>query len=131
MPTISRFEDLRIWQDSRELVKEIYQLTKMESFKKDYGLSSQMQRAAVSVMANIAEGFERNSNKEFTQYLFQSKGSCGELRSHLYLAMDLEYVSSKDVQILLDRTMNISRGLGAFISYLKGSPIKGKKFLTR
>jgi len=77
------FEDLKVWQDTRDFVKSIYEITTTDSFKKDYGLKDQIQRAAVSIMNNIAEGFERNNNKEFITFLKYSKGSAGEVRSTL------------------------------------------------
>lgn len=128
MATVQRFEELRIWQESRQLVREIYRLTKTKPFVRDFGLNNQIQRAAVSVMSNIAEGFERGSNKEFIQYLFQSKASCGEVRSQLYIALDLEYISPEDCNILLSQTEKLSKGIGAFIINLRQSSIKGKKF---
>jgi four helix bundle protein len=87
------FEDLKVWKDSREFVRLIYELTASESFKKDFGLKDQIQRAAVSIINNIAEGFERNNNKEFVVFLKYSKGSAGEIRSMLYVALDLNYIS--------------------------------------
>jgi four helix bundle protein len=79
-------------------------------------------------MSNIAEGFEKGSNKEFLQYLFQSKASCGEVRSQFYIAFDLEYMSKENFDILMSQTEKLSREIGAFITYLKKSPLKGKKF---
>ncbi|RKY95053.1 MAG: four helix bundle protein, partial [Ignavibacteriae bacterium] len=90
------FEDLQVWQDTRKFVKSIYELTSLDNFKKDYGLKDQIQRAAVSIMNNISEGFERDNNKEFMRFLSYSKGSAGEVRSMLYVAMDLEYISKND-----------------------------------
>ena len=92
---IERFEDLEVWQFSRVLVKEIYILTRSKELKNDFGLSSQIQRCSVSIMANIAEGFERKSKKEFLQFLFIAKASCGELRSHLYVLLDLEIITKE------------------------------------
>ncbi len=126
MSTVTKFEDLRIWQEARQLVREIYHLTNTSVLSRDYGLSSQLQRSAVSVMANIAEGFERSSNKEFVQYLFQAKASCGELRSHLYVVKDLGYGHGDEIQNLQDSAETISKGIGSFITYLKQTLIKGK-----
>ncbi len=83
---IKNFEDLEIWKDARALMRAIYQLTKDPKFSKDFGLRDQIQRAAVSILSNIAEGFERGGNQEFIQFLYVAKGSCGEVRSQLYVA---------------------------------------------
>lgn len=85
---MKRFEDIEAWQFSRELAKQIYGGTKQGQFAHDYGLKDQIQRAAVSIMSNIAEGFERGGNKEFLNFLSIAKGSCGEVRSQLYVAFD-------------------------------------------
>ena len=89
---MKRFEEIEAWQFSRELAKLIYEATKQGQFAHDYGLKDQIQRAAVSIMSNIAEGFERNGNKEFINFLTIAKGSCGEVRSQLYVAFDQGYV---------------------------------------
>jgi four helix bundle protein len=96
MSQINRFEDIESWTMAKELVKEIYLITNKSSFVKDYGLSSQIQRAAVSIMSNIAEGFERGTNKEFIHFLYIAKGSAGEVRSQLYIALDLEYITKEE-----------------------------------
>jgi four helix bundle protein len=88
MNKIEKFEDIIAWQKARVLTKEIYTSTRVGLFAKDYGLKDQIQRASVSTMANIAEGFERGGDREFMQYLSTSKGSCGEVKSHLYVALD-------------------------------------------
>src|SRR5437870_6461434 len=84
---IKHFEDLEVWKEARRLTRQVYRLTKDSRFSKDFGLSNQMQRAAVSIMSNIAEGFERGGNQEFIQFLYVAKGSCGEVRSQLYVAL--------------------------------------------
>jgi four helix bundle protein len=89
MPTVKRFEDLEVWQESRELIQRVYSLTRKFPKSEVFGLASQMQRAAVSIMSNIAEGFERGSNTEFIQFLFTARSSCGELRSQSYVALTL------------------------------------------
>ena len=91
-----QFEDLPIWVDSRKLVHSIYKLTSKSKFSKDYGFKDQIQRAAISIMNNIAEGFERDSNTEFIRFLIYSKGSAGEVRSMLYIAKDLEYINKNE-----------------------------------
>ncbi len=128
MPTIQRFEDLRIWLESRELVQQVYQLTAKLPRQESFGLSSQMRRAAVSVMSNIAEGFERGSNTEFIQFLFIARSSSGELRSQCYVASDLKYGTEAEIQNIRDRCERLSRRIQALVEYLKSSEIKGQKF---
>ena len=99
---VQNFEDLEIWKDARRLTQEVYAPSKRsESFRKILALRDQMQRAAVSIMSNIAEGFERGGNQEFTQFLYVAKASCGEVRSQLYVALDQEYVDQKTTDDLL------------------------------
>ena len=93
---VRNFEDLNVWKKARQLTQEVYRLTKTEQFLKDFGLRDQIQRAAVSIMSNIAEGFERGGNQEFIQFLYVAKASCGEVRSQLYVALDQSYVTPKD-----------------------------------
>ncbi|MBI4726101.1 four helix bundle protein [candidate division TA06 bacterium] len=128
--TVNNFEDLKIWQEARQLTKRIYVITSNSCMKHDYALVDQMRRAAVSVMANIAEGFERCNNKEFIQYLYIAKGSCGELRSHLFVAEDAGYIDGK----LSAETRSFAGGLSSMINnlilYLKQSKIKGAKHKT-
>src|SRR5205085_6049224 len=94
MNKIEKFEDIVAWQKARVLTKEIYASTKVGLFAKDYGLRDQIQRASVSTMSNIAEGFERGGDKEFIQFLSNSKGSCGEVKSQLSVALDQSYISA-------------------------------------
>jgi four helix bundle protein len=90
---INRFEDLIAWQKARILTKKIYTVTKYDEFKKDFGMKDQIQRASVSIMSNIAEGFDRASNAEFHKYLVIAKGSCAEVKSQLYVSKDIGYIS--------------------------------------
>ena len=117
--SVKKFEDLRIWQESRELTKIIYKLTAKSLFKKDYGLKDQIQRATVSIMNNIAEGFERDNNKEFIKFLTYSKGSCGEVRSLLYVASDLTYIEQSEFDENYAKTVSIISQTSKFITYLK------------
>src|SRR6266699_2353867 len=94
MNKIEKFEDIIAWQKARVLTQEIYGCTKVGGFVRDFGLKDQIQRASVSTMANIAEGFDRGGDKEFIQFLSNSKGSCGEVKSHLYVALDQNYLST-------------------------------------
>ena len=102
---VHRFEDLNVWKEGMRLARDIYQ--QLEDLK-DFGLKNQMQRAAVSIPSNIAEGFERHTNKEFIQYLFIAKGSCAELRTQIYLAIDLKIIEKEIGEKLLDRSLKIS-----------------------
>lgn len=124
------FEDLVVWQKARELVKKVYELTKGKEFSKDFSLVDQLRRAAVSVLSNITEGFERGSNVEFIQFLYMAKGSCGEVRAQLYVARDQGYVASEDFDSLKGLTRQVAGMLGNLIEYLKGSELKGTKFKT-
>lgn len=112
------FEELRVWQDARILVNDIY---KMMSDCKDYGFKDQIQRAAVSIMNNIAEGSESGSDPLFIRYLKISKASCGEVRSMLYLCQDLKYSSQDSVFILKDKALSLSSSIQKLIEYLNNS----------
>ena len=125
---IKNFEDLEIWKGARHLTREIYTLSKVPQFSKDYGLRDQMRRAAVSIMSNIAEGFERGGNQEFLQYLYVAKGSCGELRSQLYIALDQEYVDQKVTNNLLTTLKRLSVMIKHLIDHLKRSGMRGPKY---
>lgn len=116
---IKKFEDLKVWQDSRLFINEIYKITSKQLFLKDYGLKDQIQRAAVSIINNIAEGFERDNNKEFVKFLHYSKGSAGEVRTLLYIAYDLNYISKEEFDNLINHSLEIISQLSKFISYLK------------
>ena len=120
------FEDLQVWQDTRKFVKSIYELTSLDNFKKDYGLKDQIQRASVSIMNNISEGFERDSNKEFMRFLSYSKGSAGEVRSMLYVAMDLEYISKNHFDDNYKNAVDIIKQIANFKKYLHNYAMKEK-----
>ena|SRR5262245_35991214 len=125
---VKHFEDLEIWKEGRCLTKEIYRLTLGTKFSKDFSLRGQIQSAAVSVMSNIAEGFERAGNQEFSQFLYVAKGSCGEVRSQLYVAIDQGYISAKELEELLNSLKRLSSMIGSLINYLKRSGMKGAKY---
>lgn len=112
---ITRFEDIIAWQKAKELTRIIYRLFQMN---RDFGFRDQIERASVSIMNNIAEGFERKGNKEFKNFLFIAKGSCAEVRSMIYLAFDLKYISNNELKDLISKTMEISRMLSGFIKTL-------------
>jgi four helix bundle protein len=112
MQAIGRFEDLITWQKARTLTRAIYQVTKQGIFAKDLGLSRQIQRAAVSIMSNIAEGFERGGRKEFRHFLSTTKASCAEVRSQLYVAFDVGYLDESDFLRLLAQAEEIGKIIG-------------------
>src|SRR5438067_12791414 len=115
-----RFEDLRIWQEARGQVRAIYRAFQRGSAgHTNFGFRDQLQRAAVSVMNNIAEGFERKTPKDFAHFLDLAKGSCGEVRSMLYLAEDLNYLSPQSAVVLREAAEKLSRGIAAFTSHLR------------
>ena len=116
MGKVDSFEELFVWQEARELVKHIY---KVFGKSKDYGFKDQIQRASVSIMNNIAEGFERSSDKEFIRFLFIAKASSGEVRSMLYLAIDLNYIEPNMSKTLLEKCKKISGSISNLIKYLE------------
>lgn len=115
MATDKCFEKLRIWQDARMLVKEVYSNT---SSIRDYGFNDQIQRAAVSIMNNIAEGYESHTDLMFKKFLVIAKGSCGEVRSMLYIAEDLKYIKSDITGALTTKCQILSGGISKLITYL-------------
>lgn len=125
---IKRFEDLEIWLEARELCKFIFVLTLKDAFSKDFKLRDQIRASSGSIMDNISEGFERGGNKEFIQFLFISKGSCGETRSQGYRAFDQNYISQEELDELLKRTETENIKITHLINYLKTSDFKGAKF---
>jgi len=123
---VKSFEDLQVWQDARIFVKSMYELTSLENFKKDFGLKDQVQRSAVSIMNNISEGYERDNNKEFRNFLSYAKGSAGEIRSMLYIALDLNYISKDDFDKNFNKAVNIITQISNFKKYLRNYVIKEK-----
>ena len=122
MGTISRFEEIEAWQYARELTKQIYQLSALGEFSRDFGLRDQIRRAAVSIMSNIAEGFESQTQSLFIKYLGIAKASAGEVRSQLYIASDLGYLSPEDLKNTINLTEKVSRLIFGFIKYLQSLP---------
>ena len=118
---IERFEDIEAWKRARELVRSLYRVTNEGSLAKDYGLRDQLRRASVSIMSNIAEGFSRQTDKEFIQFLYVAKGSASEVQSQLYVALDLEYISRTAFDTLYELSDETIRLISGFIRYLKGS----------
>lgn len=128
MATAKSFEDLFVWQKSRELVNLVYRCTRKSGFTRDHGLADQIRRAAVSVMSNIAEGFERGSKEEVLYFLYIAKASCGEVRAQLYVAYDQGYISETEQRQGIELAKYTSSLIANFINSLKASSYKGLKF---
>ena len=128
MARIERFEDIRSWRKSRELTRQIYVITSQGNFKRDFGLRDQIRKASVSIVSNIAEGFERGGDQEFLQFLAVAKGSCGEVRAQLYIALDQGYLQREDFETLSTLATEISGLLSGFMKYLKQSSLRGNKY---
>jgi four helix bundle protein len=133
MATIQTFEDLLCWQKARLLTKEVYKSLNIQKFKdlnisRDYGFCDQIQRASVSVMSNIAEGFERGTRQEFLNYLFIAKGSAGEVRAQLYVGLDAGYLNIETFKYLNSLAVECSRLLSSFIKSLKTTEFKGLQY---
>ena len=128
MATFQTFEDISAWQKARELTKEIYRVSKQGQFSKDFGLRDQIRRASTSAMSNIAEGFERDGSGEFSQFLSIAKGSVGEVKSQLYVAIDQEYVDRKTFDRLFQLAAEVGKMIGGLMGYLRKSKVKGTKY---
>lgn len=122
MTTAKGFEDLEVWQKAKELTNLIYSLSSLGSFARDFGLRDQMRRAAVSIMSNIAEGFESQTQALFIQFLSRAKGSSGELRSQLYIALEQEYITTVEFQSAFSLAEVCSKQLASFVRYLESQP---------
>jgi four helix bundle protein len=114
-----KFEEIPIWQQSMEIAHAIYALTLQGSFSKDFALKDQIRRSAISISSNIAEGYERDNNKEFIRFLAFAKASAGEVRSQLHLAMRFGYIDTNTGRNILQELMNVSSSIRGFMSYLK------------
>ena len=121
MATFNSFEEIEAWKRARLLAREIYVITNEGKFSKDFGLRNQIRRASVSVMANIEEGFERNGTGEFIQFLSIAKGSAGEIRAHLYVAFDQDYIDMQTLKRLLIDAESIGKKIGGLMDYLRSS----------
>ncbi len=128
MPSIETFEDLVCWKKGRELTKAVYRASRSGDFAKDYALRDQMRRACISVTSNIAESFERGGDKEFVQFLSQAKGSCGEVRSQLYVALDEVYLSEAQFVAMKALALETSRAIAGMMGYLIKSQLRGSKY---
>ena len=128
MATIKRFEDLEIWQEARRLFNQIKDIVNSTDLKNDFRLKDQIKAASGSVMDNIAEGFERDGNLEFRQFLSMAKGSAGEARSQVYRVFDNKYITEDEKKVLVEDYEKLSKRIAAFISYLNKKDFKGNKF---
>jgi len=128
MAKVEKFEDIQAWQLAREVTNLVYAASASGNFSRDFGLSNQMRRASVSILSNITEGFERGGNKEFLQFLAVAKGSCGEVRTQIYVALDQNYIDEKQFAEITEKLKEISRLISGFIKYLQQSDFRGEKF---
>ena len=128
MATVKKFEDLEIWKLARVLCNDINNIANKTELRTDFKLYGQIDGSSGSIMDNIAEGFERNGNREFIQFLSVSKASCGETRSQLYRVLDRNYIDEVEFGKLFEQNINLSRMIGGFMNYLKKSDLKGSKF---
>jgi len=117
--SLSRFEDIESWNLARELTFNVYECTKVGSFAKDFGLRDQICRSVVSIMSNIAEGFDSDTNAEFIKFLSYAQRSCSEVRSQLYVAFDQKYINEQQFNHLYNQAIKCGAKIGAFIKYLK------------
>jgi len=116
--TFNSLEDIDVWKRGCRLAVGVYDLTKKEPLNRDWGLKDQLRRSAVSIASNIAEGYERDSQKEFIRFLFIAKGSCGELRTQLYILKALEWIAQEDIDLLIQESKEISSMIQGLIKYL-------------
>jgi len=130
VPRIERFEDIQAWQKARELVKEVYAVSNDGAFAKDFGLRDQIRRAAVSVMLNIAEGFARKTNREFTQFLVIAHGSAAEVQAASYVALDQGYMTQERFEIVYQMSDEASRMVMGFARYLGNNAANSRNSIT-
>jgi four helix bundle protein len=128
MSTIVKFEDLKVWQKARQLNLRLYEVSGLGAFSKDFVLRDQMRRASISILSNIAEGFERNGTKEFNQFLSIAKASSAELRAQLYVAQDLNYLTAENFESISSVLIETSKMLSGLMGYLQTTEIRGNKF---
>lgn len=121
MSTVKSFEELTIWQESRKFTNKIYALTKKFPKEELYGLTSQIRRAAVSIMSNIAEGFDRRSDKELSNFLSIARGSTAEVQNNLYIALDLKYISKEEFNKTYKESKNVAKRINGLMNYLKNN----------
>ncbi len=128
MAIIQKFEDIESWKTGREAVRLVYKVSSEQPFSKDFAFCNQIRRSAVSIISNIAEGFERGGNKEFLNFLSIAKGSCGEVRSQLYVALDCGYINETQFRTISEKLLETSRLISGFMKYLQQSELRGSKF---
>lgn len=128
MGTFRSFEEIEAWQKARELTKRIYEVSKEGNFARDFGLRDQIRKSAVSVMSNIAEGFERGGTREFNQFLSIAKASGAEVRSQLYVALDQHYITEQTFIELNETSKSINRMISSLMRYLRTIKRRGAKF---
>jgi four helix bundle protein len=128
MAKIKKFEDIESWKRARGLARDIYEVTATGKFAHDFGLKDQIRRASVSILSNIAEGFERGGDKEFLQFLALAKGSSGEARAQLYVALDQDYISAAQFEKLSRAATEVSQLISGFMKYLHESTLRGSKY---
>jgi four helix bundle protein len=128
MAKIERFEEIEAWKLARRATRLVYDATGRGKFSGDFALVNQMRRASISILSNIAEGFERQGNKEFLQFLAVAKGSCGEVRSQLYIALDQDYIDNRTFSEISEVLVETSRTISGFMKYLQESALRGSKF---
>jgi len=127
---IIKFEELNIWKLSLKITKEVYDITAAGNFSKDFGLRDQVRRAVISISSNIVEGFEKNNNNEFVRFLKISKGSAGEVRNQLYIALAVGYISQEEFNTLNKELEELANQIGSFITYLENKRKSGE-FIKR
>ena len=125
---IRRFEDIEGWRLARRAVNRVYDLTSIEPFSRDFALVNQIRRASISVMSNIAEGFEREGNKEFLQFLAIAKGTCGEVWAQLYIASDRNYITKAEFDEVQQILLEAARTISGLMKYLQSAPERGSRF---
>jgi four helix bundle protein len=125
---IKRFEELDCWKKARRLTNKVYEITGAGKFSRDFGLKDQIRRASISILSNIAEGFERGGDKEFLQFLAVAKGSCGEVRAQLYIALDQQYLPKDAFEFLSESVEEIGRLISGLMKYLSKSELRGSKY---
>jgi len=118
---ITKFENLKIWQIALRITKEIYDITSKKEFSKDFSLKDQIRRAIISVSSNIVEGFEKNNNNEFIRFLKIAKGSIGEVRNQLYIALAVNYINQEEFEKLNNELIELANQVGKLISYLESN----------
>ena len=130
MATFKKFEEIEAWRKARELTKQVYRISRTSMFARDFGLRDQIRRASVSIMSNIAEGYDRSGTGEFIQFLATAKGSAAEVKCQLYVALDENYIDESTFHELSALVTEIGNMIGGLMGYLRRSGIKGTKYRT-